>query len=323
MPTYNHQHYISIAIESALSQKCSFPFRLIIGDDNSQDDTRRICQSYSHKYQRNTVLISHPTNIGIAANYRTLFSISDAKYIAILEGDDYWIDDFKLEKQVSALESNPEIGLVHSNYFTLLSNGKLLKGHVGVRLNTLSGNVIGPNEIARININPLTTCFRSCLVKENVNFNFLVDNQLLTVDIFLWAEICRRSKVLYFNETTGIYRVHSNSITGNKSISAIERFNQTSLLMVNYLMDKYLTPENIKQQFRSQHKLELINQYLLANERQKARAELVNVMVIRTFRDRAIYYAARYRFMNIIWLILQQIRLIGSYFKQKISKIIT
>lgn len=104
-----------------------------------------------------------------------------------------------------------------------------------------SGYVIGPTQTANININPLTACFRAMLVKGNVDFDFILNNNLLTVDIFLWAEICRRTSVFYIDEITGVYRIHTDSITGNRNINSIERFRSTFMMMVNYLMEKYDT----------------------------------------------------------------------------------
>ena len=256
MPTFNHENYVATAIQSVLTQECSFGYRLIIGEDCSTDGTLKICELFANQNPGLILLLKHLSNIGIAANYKSLFNIASSKYIAILEGDDYWIDKHKLQKQIEILESRTEIGLVHSNYYSLYHSGKMKKGHVWEKADLLSGNVIGPTQTASININPLTTCFRSFLAKENVDFDFIINNKLLTVDIFLWAEICRRANVLYLDEVTGVYRIHSNSITGNPNIISIERFSKTSLLMVNYLMEKYRSSDFLARHARLRGDLE-------------------------------------------------------------------
>ena len=111
MPTYNHEKYISQAIESALSQKTQYDWELLINDDCSTDNTRKIAQEYAEKYPEKIKLIYPETNQGLMKSYKRLFEIAQGKYIAILESDDIWISEEKLEKQVSFLEGNEEYGL--------------------------------------------------------------------------------------------------------------------------------------------------------------------------------------------------------------------
>ena len=115
MPAYNHEQFIAQAIESVLMQECSYHYRLIIGEDCSTDGTRLICQQFADQYPERILLIGHESNSGIAQNYKSLFEAASAKYIAILEGDDYWTDKHKLQKQIQILESDGDIGLVHGN----------------------------------------------------------------------------------------------------------------------------------------------------------------------------------------------------------------
>ncbi|MBN1186460.1 MAG: glycosyltransferase [Bacteroidales bacterium] len=316
MPAYNQEQYISQAIRSVLMQKSTFAFRLIIGEDCSTDITLQICEKFANLYPDKILLLKHSSNIGMAANYKELFDTVTSKYVAILEGDDYWTDKHKLQKQVDILESNPEVGLVHTNYFSLYENGKKKKGHLWEKTDSNSGNVIGPYQITSVNINPLTTCFRADLAKENVDFDFIIDNRLLTVDVFLWAEICRRSSVFYIDEISGIYRVHSRSLTGNREISAIEKFSATSLSLVNYLMEKYNTPTEIKEAFLSQHKIDLIYQYLLANQPENAKKELSHVKNLRSLKQKIIYISAKYKSLNFLCKLMSKYYMFGSFLKQ-------
>jgi glycosyltransferase involved in cell wall biosynthesis len=108
MMTRNHEKFISQAIESVISQKCSFEIELLIGEDFSTDDTRAACEDYQKKYPHMIRLIVAHQNVGILPNFLRLVSRSRGKYIALLEGDDYWINELKLQKQVDLMESHPE-----------------------------------------------------------------------------------------------------------------------------------------------------------------------------------------------------------------------
>jgi len=106
--TYNHEKFIAQAIESMLMQKAKFDFELVIGEDFSTDRTREICISYKRKYPKKINLILNKKNLGPNLNFVNTLKQCKSKYIAICEGDDYWTDPYKLQKQVDFLEANPD-----------------------------------------------------------------------------------------------------------------------------------------------------------------------------------------------------------------------
>lgn len=114
--TYNHESFIAQAIESVLAQTCDEPVRIYIGDDASTDGTGAICERYAAQDKR-IVYVRRPQNIGLAANtidlYRRVMA-DGCEYIAMLDGDDYWIDANKLQMQVDYLRAHPETGFVHT-----------------------------------------------------------------------------------------------------------------------------------------------------------------------------------------------------------------
>jgi len=106
--TYNHAGFIRQCIEGVLMQKTSFPFEYIIGEDCSTDNTREICQEYAQKYPERIKLITSESNVGSRQNHERTSRAARGKYIAVCEGDDYWTDPEKLQKQVDFLEQHPD-----------------------------------------------------------------------------------------------------------------------------------------------------------------------------------------------------------------------
>ena len=106
MITYNHESYITDAIEGVLMQKTNFPIELIIGEDCSTDNTRSICIAYQKKYPDIIKLRLPEKNLGVMPNFIQTLNAGNGKYIAICEGDDYWTDPLKLQKQVDFMEEN-------------------------------------------------------------------------------------------------------------------------------------------------------------------------------------------------------------------------
>lgn len=105
--TYNHEKYISKAIDSFLEQETDFPFEIIIGEDKSTDETLKILKEYQEKYPNIVKLIQWPENVGAKKNWATILQTCTGKYIANCEGDDYWTDPKKLQLQVDIMEQLP------------------------------------------------------------------------------------------------------------------------------------------------------------------------------------------------------------------------
>lgn len=106
MITYNQEKFVAQAINSVLMQKTSFDYELIIGDDNSIDTTLSIIQDFKNKYPEKITLLQSKNNTGPVNNFLRTLKSCQGQYIAILEGDDYWTSENKLQEQTDFLESN-------------------------------------------------------------------------------------------------------------------------------------------------------------------------------------------------------------------------
>ena len=119
--TYNHRNYIARAIDSVLRQQVDFPYEIIIGDDCSTDGTQAILRDYQQKYPDIIQLILHPTRYrGVAGRLNNVTNLYACRgqYIAMLDGDDYWISVDKLAKQVSFLDRHPDYAITfHDTLF--------------------------------------------------------------------------------------------------------------------------------------------------------------------------------------------------------------
>lgn len=129
MMTYNHASYICQAIESVLSQKTQYKYRLIIADDCSTDGTTDIIQTYQQRYPDRIATLIWKHNVGAQCNSVAVSRYSTSAYAATLEGDDYWIDDRKLEKALSYLETHPDYVAFGHNIKLVDEDGKLINSY--------------------------------------------------------------------------------------------------------------------------------------------------------------------------------------------------
>ena len=115
MITYNHESYITQAIESVLMQQVAFEIEIVIGEDCSTDKTGEIVNHYASLYPIIIRTIDRQRNVGVSKNFSETLCLCRGKYIATMEGDDYWTDPLKLDKQVKFIEQNTDCVMCFHN----------------------------------------------------------------------------------------------------------------------------------------------------------------------------------------------------------------
>lgn len=124
MVTYNHEKYIRQAIESVLMQKADFQYELVIGEDCSTDKTKEIIIEYQHKHPNKIRIHFNKTNMGAGSNFVQTLKACKGDYIALLDGDDYWTDPHKLQKQVDYLDNNRDYTISSHNVYVAQDGNK-------------------------------------------------------------------------------------------------------------------------------------------------------------------------------------------------------
>ncbi|HSK08715.1 MAG TPA: glycosyltransferase [Vicinamibacterales bacterium] len=107
LKAYNHEAFVAQAFESALAQRTTFPYEIVVGEDHSSDGTRDIVDQFAGRHPDRIRLVDRPARVGMVRNTMDLYSAAHAEYIAWLDGDDYWTSPDKLQKQVEWLDRHP------------------------------------------------------------------------------------------------------------------------------------------------------------------------------------------------------------------------
>lgn len=208
MITYNHENYVSKAIEGVLMQSTSFSYELIIGDDYSTDSTLSICEKYAAQEVKKIKVLKSRENLGIVSNFIRTLKTCSAKYIAICEGDDYWTDPNKLQKQVDFLEKNPEFSICF-NKVRLLKEGKLCKDNI-TRVPKSETNIFDLLKYGNF-IHTNSIVFRNTELVQ-------IPQEIVTADYALILFLTRSGeKVKYFKKAMSVYRIHSGGIWSLKN----------------------------------------------------------------------------------------------------------
>lgn len=218
--TYNHEKFIEQALKGILMQKTNFDFDIVVGEDCSTDNTRKILLEYADKYPGKFKLLLHERNIGAMANQIAVFSACKGRYIALCEGDDCWIDPSKLQKQVDFLENNTDCGLVHTDYNILMADEKGLNEIKSYHNTTNKLIPVGKVHKALIRNNfiaSLTVVARRSLIDDY--FAKMPMKRIFSYiqgDYPLWLYIAGQTNIGYINSTTSSYRVLESSISHSK-----------------------------------------------------------------------------------------------------------
>lgn len=244
--TYNHSPYIRECLDGFLMQKTNFPIEILIHDDASTDGTEEIIREYEAKYPdiiKPIYEIENQWQKGRIGSRIFNFPRAQGKYIAICEGDDYWTDPLKLQKQVDFLETNPEYGLVHTGYKT--STGRIFKNK---KFNK-KGYYLEDFLIGRRTIGTLTILFSRDLYEKTPKlYRF---KQFKVGDLPLRIELAKISKVKYINECSAIYRILEESASHSKRIEKVIDFQKETLLIRLFYIKHYQLHKLRKETFKT------------------------------------------------------------------------
>jgi glycosyltransferase involved in cell wall biosynthesis len=233
--TYNQQDFIGQCIESVLNQQSEFRIVMFIGDDCSTDETYSVCLRYRELHPHLVHLVRNERNLGLVANtMKVLQSIQKAgcDYVAMLDGDDFWTDRLKIEKQVTFLENNRDYGLVHTR----------IKNEKGRRS-------VPDGDVSEIILDYLEKYMRNCTVLfragllNYLDFREISSRGFLVCDWIMYVIFSKnRAWFKYFDEETACWRSGHGSVSKPASFEKAVQYQENGLLQWRYLAE--LFPED-------------------------------------------------------------------------------
>ncbi len=232
MITYNHERYIQEAVTSIVSQKTSFKFELIIGEDQSTDKTRAICDQLAEQYSDIVKLLPSDQRYGIMPNFFRTYNQGQGEYVATCEGDDFWTDEYKLQKQYDFMINNLDYSYCFHDCDLVDENGKLK------RKNISRANDFGKQDFTREETillpyftNTLTLFFRKISLP-----NWMLELKMGDKPILKTLGVYGKGK--YIPNAMGCYRIHAGGIT-----STDKRF--SSKQSIHYITDNIFILKNL------------------------------------------------------------------------------
>lgn len=218
MLTYNHKEYIGQAIESVLMQKTDYSYELVIGDDASTDGTQDILRDYQKKYPDIIKLILRNKNIGGLKNAVDVRRHCRGEYLAVLEGDDFWIDENKLQKQIDFLEGNKDYIGCYTDCDIIKDSYYSVRWYSRRDINSLDDYLVKDGRDL-LSIPTATLVFRN-VYSDNPQLQKYFTKTSFIGDRIQHTILLTRGKIKYFPIKTATYRYITKTGT---SYSAMDR----------------------------------------------------------------------------------------------------
>lgn len=245
--TYKQREFIKDCIEGALMQQTNFNFEIVIGDDNSTDGTSEICKCYANR-NKNIHYHLRKRNLGMMGNWIATIQNCSGKYIALCEGDDYWTDPLKLQKQVDFMEANKDYSICFHDVLELRADGKLYPSET---IESRYENIIDKNNIDYKDLLVQGNFIHTCSVVFRNEFQrYPVIFQLSSVaDYLLHIHNSRNGKIKKLNERMAVYRVGIGIYSSLSAMAMNKKILQYLVVLFSYLdklEDKKIVFEKIK-----------------------------------------------------------------------------
>ena len=234
--TYNQDKYIERAIESALMQQCNFTREIIISDDCSTDGTQEIIARYAAKYPDLIKAYFAESNLGMLKNWERALKLCTGKYVALLEGDDFWNDPLKLQKQYNILQAHPDVVISFTN-----ATNKYESGEQGYeRYVDKTDELYTTKDLLEYNFIP--TC--SVVMRNHISDTFFHPAYYKSpfADWIIHILNSRFGKIHFLNQFTCTYQIHGMGVWGgiNKEKQLLNKLKAAGCI------DEILTEEGLK-----------------------------------------------------------------------------
>lgn len=205
MITYRHEAWLPRALDSVLAQELEAPWEVVVSDDGSPDATPEIVRAYARRRPDRVRALLAPENRGMMANFAAALAACRGRYVALLEGDDYWTFPGKLRRQVALLEARPGLGGCFHDAWVLHPDGTREPFHEG-----LAPGRYGPRDVLRSWLMPTASVvFRNPGLADLPPFFAGATHG----DLALFLLLADRAPFAYLPERWSVYRRHPGGVT--------------------------------------------------------------------------------------------------------------
>lgn len=218
LTTYNQAKYIEEAIDSIINQKIDFNFEIIVADDKSTDNTLELIISKLSNTSIKYTILNAESNLGISKNYQRGFKSCKGEFIAILEGDDYWTDPYRIKKHVDFLDNHTECMMSFNRFIIYEEHLNRFNYDNKFNVEEINYEYISSQDLASGNkkIGNLSSCVIRNSKKINWDDRFF---EVVIADLFLGIYLGNFGLIAKINNYMSVYRIHKNGLWSGNNIT--------------------------------------------------------------------------------------------------------
>ncbi|MBR5574802.1 MAG: glycosyltransferase [Paludibacteraceae bacterium] len=264
--TYNQEDVLHKALDSILMQETTFSYEIIVGEDCSTDNTCKVLEEYAKKYPQIRPIYNEK-NLGIIGNVKNVLSHVRGKYVSGCAGDDQWLTNTRLQRQVDIMENNSQIGVVYADArMDILSLAKQYIKKSPEPSSDLLNHLMRGNFIIAS-----TACYRSELL-QYVNFDEFIEKDFFMEDYPMWLEFSQHCQFYHIPETLVNYVVARPSILNpDEALIKACKFDEHTTRVRMHYARKFSDKCNYTvEQIKDEHIERWIKAYIINNKRLKA-----------------------------------------------------
>lgn len=315
--TYNQENYIANTLDSLLMQQTNFDFVIVIGEDCSTDNTLQIVQKYKAKNPTKIRLLNSDKNHGSALNLLRTIKACNAKYIAICDGDDYWIEPLKLQKQVDFLDKNTSYGTVATLRKDFIEVENLFK-NTTENFSESYKTIDFTTFLFKNHFTASTVLFQKELMDKFIAF-YQVQKNISFNDYNFFLFFAYHKKVAKLNIVTTVYRILPESGSHSKDAVKVWDFRKRFYHAIKLFLDYFKVDNSLKNKVLHYR---AITDYIIVSNSKDTLTCNEFLQIFKTNKDYIRYFLLKKGMQNIIWnriaLFLEKLNLkLGGYLLKK------
>jgi glycosyltransferase involved in cell wall biosynthesis len=237
MIIYNHENFLEEAIRGVITQKTNFRYELVLANDKSTDNSHEICQKYADEFPDKIVYLNHPENLGMIKNFCSAVRASKGKYLAICEGDDFWINVNKLQIQYDLMEKHPDAGICF-HPVSIIDEARTV---INSKTNPGTSSVQNVEYLWRQNYIYTCSSFLINSFKTKIPFE---NEKVISGDWTMFFSTLltenSRNKIYYIDEVMATYRKHEGGVwSKHNDYRKLEIHAESTELIRSYLRREF------------------------------------------------------------------------------------